>query len=136
MRELAHDPDTSHRWHQTGWIHSPPLLQLAATGARARRIRNPGHRASHMEFALANARLKQGASVLRLLALGLSALTIEAALGPRQASPRVSLAQESKLVRNLPQYVARSRPTWPKHPESEAGSTVMESRKPWSVSFR
>jgi hypothetical protein len=70
------------------------------------------------------------------LAGGLGVLAVAAGLGPQQTSLAASLTGQSKLVRELPHYLARSRPTWPKAPEVETGSILLGSRRPWAISFR
>lgn len=79
--------------------------------------------------------MKQLSHLLPFLALGASTLTVGAAFGSQQTSHPASLTRESELVRDLPQYLARSRPTWPEDPESEAESALMGSRQRWSVVF-
>jgi hypothetical protein len=66
------------------------------------------------------------------ISLGLLAMLAAASHQTPHATSRTG---ESKLVRNLPQYLARSRPTWPKDPEFEKGSIVMESARSLAVAF-
>jgi hypothetical protein len=51
--------------------------------------------------------------------------------------PHTQASGVSTLVQNLPRYLARSRPTWPKDPLVEGGEgTVMGAPRPWAVSFK